>query len=61
MTRPKLDRPERYEIRLSTDERETWEAAATAAGVPLATWIRIACRVFAGEQRQIPRAMRGRR
>lgn len=36
-------RNKRFELRLSVHERERWEAAATAKGLDLATWVRVAC------------------
>jgi uncharacterized protein (DUF1778 family) len=44
MGRPKLPKSEkktqRVEIRLSTDERAAFEAAAEEAGLPLSEWLR---------------------
>jgi hypothetical protein len=43
--RPPLENPEteRYELRLSKDRRERWEAAAGKAGKALAAWIKAVC------------------
>jgi predicted HicB family RNase H-like nuclease len=43
--RPPVANPEdeRYELRLSKDRRERWEAAAEKAGKALAAWIKAVC------------------
>lgn len=43
--RPPIEDPEddRYELRLSKDRRERWEAAAGKAGKALAAWIKAVC------------------
>jgi predicted HicB family RNase H-like nuclease len=43
--RPPVANPEdeRYELRLSKDRRERWEAAAGRAGKALAAWIKAVC------------------
>jgi hypothetical protein len=43
-----MAREQQYVLRYEEAERQTWQAAADQAGLPLAAWIRAACNLAAG-------------
>jgi predicted DNA binding CopG/RHH family protein len=45
---PEIDRRQRTTIRISPAEREVFQREADRIGVPLQTWMRMACRHYAG-------------